>query len=303
MRKMWRRAVDPGLGEKYSGRTKRLINKDGSFNIVKRGSQPRLYDAYQYLSRISVERLSLLVLIFYLLINVVFALLYLWCGVENLHGVDPDLPPFLNAFFFSVQTFTTVGYGVLSPHGVAMNLVVTLESLLGWVGFAMITGVVFGRFSKPHVRILYSNNAVVAPEREGKTLQFRLANKRNNVLLEMEAKVLLMVHDAGYDRHYYNLKLEQSSLHFFPLNWTIKHHIDKDSPLYNVTAEQLKQQGAEILILVKGYDESFGQYIHSRFSYRYDEILWNTRFKKAIDTDAGGDIVLNLLRLHDTEPA
>lgn len=300
---MWRQTIDPGLGEKYNSRTKRLINKDGSFNIVKQGRELRLYDAYQYLQNISVGRLSFLILGFYLLINAMFALLYLWCGIEKLHGADPDLPPFLNAFFFSVQTFTTVGYGILAPLGIAMNLVVTLESLMGWVGFAIITGVVFSRFSNPHVRILYSNNAVIAPPHEGeKSLQFRLANKRNNVLLEMEARVMLMVQDAACNRHFYNLKLEQSSLHFFPLSWTVVHRIDKVSPLYNVTPEELEEQRAELLILMKGHDEDFGQTVHSRFSYRYDEILWNARFKNAFDIDAEGNVVFNLQKLHETEP-
>lgn len=299
---MWRQAIDPGLGEEYNSRTKRLINKDGTFNTVKLGRELRLYDAYQYLKNVSTGRLSFLILGFYLLINVLFALLYLWCGIENIHGADPDLPPFLNAFFFSVQTFTTVGYGILAPIGMATNLVVTLESLMGWVGFAIITGVVFSRFSKPHVRILYSNNAVVAPHEGVKSLQFRLANKRNNVLLEMEARVMLMVQDATCDRHFYNLRLEQSSLHFFPLNWTIVHRIDQDCPLYNISPKELAEQRAELLILIKGYDEAFGQTVHSRFSYRYDEILWDVRFKKVYGTDAEGDIVFNLHKLHETEP-
>ncbi|MBC5994928.1 ion channel [Pontibacter cellulosilyticus] len=299
---MWRQTVDPGLGEKYNSRTKRLINKDGTFNIVKRGSEPRLYDAYQYLSNVSVGKLLLIILSFYLLINVMFALLYVGCGVENLHGVDPNLPPFLNAFFFSVQTFTTVGYGVLSPHGMAVNLIVTLESLLGWVGFAIITGLVYGRFAKPNVRILYSNHALITPTTEGKILQFRLANKRNNMLMELEAKVILMVQDVNYVRHYYNLKLEQSSKHFFPLNWTIVHHIDKDSPLHGLTPKQLEKQRAEVLVLIKGYDDAFGHHIHSRFSYLYDEILWNVRFKKPYDADDTGEIIFNLLQLHETEP-
>ncbi|MFD2513822.1 ion channel [Pontibacter locisalis] len=302
MRKFWGRSIDPGLGEKYNSWTKRMLNKDGTFNIVKRGSELRLYDAYQYLSYVSVARLSLIVLGFYLLINLLFAILYLGAGVENLHGVDPNLPPFWNAFFFSVQTFTTVGYGILSPHGMLVNLIVTLESLLGWVGFAIITGVVYGRFSKPNVRILYSNNALITPVEGGKVLQFRLANKRNSMLMEMEVKVLLTVQDATYERHYYNLKLEQSSQHFFPLSWTVVHPISKESPLFNITPGQLEEQRAEVLVLVKGYDEAFGHHIHSRFSYRYDELLWNARFKKAYTVDETGEIVFSLLKLHETEP-
>ncbi|SFG62258.1 ion channel [Pontibacter chinhatensis] len=300
---MFGRIIDLGLGKKYASATKRLINKDGSFNIVKRGRRPRFYDTYQYLSRLSTGKLLLLILSVYLLVNTAFALLYLWCGLENLRGTDATIPPFLNAFFFSVQTFTTVGYGVLAPYGMATNLVVTLESLLGWVGFALIAGVVFGRFSRPNVRILYSNNAVIAPGAGGgRTLQFRLANKRSNVLMEMEARVLLMLEGPNYNRYYYNLKLEQATLHFFPLEWTVVHHIDEESPLYNVSPEQLQAQRAEVLISVKGYDEAFGQNIHSRFSYTPDEILWNFRFKRAYDTDAEGRIILNLHRLHETEP-
>lgn len=293
--------IDPGFGENYNRSTKRLINKDGSFNIQKRGFRIKLHDLYQYLKDVSVGWLALLVLGSYLLINVFFALLYLWCGIENLHGTDPELSPFLNAFFFSVHTFTTVGYGMPSPHGLAVNLVVTLEALTGWVGFAIITGVVFSRFSKPNARILYSDNAIITPHKDGDSLQFRIANKRSNVLIEMEARVMLMVHDKNHNRHYFNLPLERSSLHFFPLNWTIVHPIDTASPMYNLKPADLLEQEAEILILVKGFDETFGQEIHSRFSYRYDEICWNVRFKKAYEISDDGETIFYLARLHELE--
>lgn len=300
---MWKQPVDPGFGEDYSRQTKRLINKDGTFNTYKSGIQVKAYDLYQHLANMSNFSFMATLLFFYLGLNAFFAGLYMWFGIENLHEADPALSPFANAFFFSVQTFTTVGYGVLAPQGLATNLVVTLESLLGWVGFAIITGLVYKRFSRPKARILYSNDAIVAPYQEGMSLQFRVANKRNNLLMEMEVKVVLMMHDPeSYRRQYFNLKLERSSIQFFPLNWTIVHPIDEESPLWQATPEALEAQEAEILILLKGYDDTFGQRVHSSFSYRYDEIKWNVRFKKVYETNDAGDVILDLYKLHETEP-
>ncbi|WP_347157420.1 ion channel [Pontibacter chitinilyticus] len=294
--------IDPGLGEKYTGKTKRLINKDGSFNIQKYGFKAGLNDAYQLLTDMPIGWLLLTLTGLYLLVNCAFALLYLWFGIAHLGEPDRSLPPFLHAFFFSVQTFTTVGYGVLSPHGLATNLVVTVEALTGWIGFAIITGLVYRRFSQPVARILYSRNAIIAPYQGGWSLQFRIANMRRNVLMEMEARVMLILHDTHtFNRRYYNLKLERSSIYLFPLNWTIVHPIDEDSPLYNTTPEGLAAQEAEVLIMIKGFDETFAQQVRSRFSYRFDEVEWNVRFRPAYQTDPEGEVILDLERLHETE--
>ncbi|MFD2246535.1 ion channel [Pontibacter ruber] len=300
---MREQTVDPGLGEKYTGRTKRLINKDGTFNITKRGGHFSIHDTFQFLAGMKTWKLMLTLIVLYLLLNVVFALLYLWSGIENLHRTDPELSPFLNAFFFSVQTFTTVGYGVLAPQGHVTNLLATLESMLGWIGFAIMTGLIYRRFSQPRARILYSNTAIITPYGEGMSLQFRVANMRSNVLMEMKAKVLLMLHEPEtFNRRYFELKLERSSVQFFPLNWTIVHPIEESSPLHQVTQEEFVQKEGEILILISGYDDTFGQQIHSRFSYRFHEIEWGVRFQMAYEVNEQGETILNLHRLHSTEP-
>jgi inward rectifier potassium channel len=155
----------------------------------------------------------------------------------------------------------------------------------------------FGRFSKPSVNISFSSNAIITPYQDATSLQFRIVNRRKVNLLEMEANVLLMVVDKSRStpiRKYFQLTLERTSVYFFPLPWTIVHPIDKISPLYNKTLEDLAKVHAEILILIKGFDETFGQTVHTRHSYRFDEIIWGAKFIPAFSIDANGDVVLHL---------
>jgi inward rectifier potassium channel len=291
---------DPGLTQKFTTPLRRAINKDGSFNVRRRGTTWRDVNGYLYLINMPWPGFFACVLVGYLVVNTLFALVYYALGPTQLHGgaeASTNLAHFLNSFFFSAQTLTTVGYGSIAPRGTAANVVAALEAMTGLMGFALATGLLFGRVSRPSARIGYSERMLISPYLDGTSLQFRVVNKRANTLMELEAKVMLMTVEGEpgqRKRDYRVLKLERHNVYFFPLTWTIVHPIDEHSPLYGKTAADLQGLQAEILILIKGFDDTFSQTVHSRYSYRYDEIAWGARFAPAFDVDAAGDIVLEV---------
>ena len=290
---------DPGLTQKYIGALRRTINKDGTFNVHRRGTTWRDLNAYLYLINVPWPVFLGIVFAAYLAVNTLFALIYFSLGPNQLQGAaaPTELAHFLNSFFFSAQTLTTVGYGVISPKGAAASTVAALEAMVGLMGFALATGLLFGRVSRPSARIGYSEKMTVTPYLDGTSLQFRVVNQRANNLMELEAKVLFMTVEGPpgqMRRDYKVLKLERHNVFFFPLTWTIVHPIDEHSPLHGKTAQDLERLQAEILILIKGFDDTFSQTVHSRYSYRYDEIAWGARFAPAFDTDAEGALVLEV---------
>jgi inward rectifier potassium channel len=296
---MQQQSFDPGLTQKYTGTLRRAINKDGSFNVHHKGSRLKDHSFYQFLITIPWIQFHIVVLITYIVLNSLFAGLYLFAGIENLQGADASSPmeSFLSAFFFSIHTFTTVGYGTIAPRGISVNIIAALEAITGLMSLALATGLLFGRFSKPSANIGFSANAIIAPYQDKTSLQFRIVNRRKINLLEMEANVLLMTVDKSGKtpiRKYFQLPLERPSVYFFPLPWTIVHPIDKTSPLHNKTPEDLMKVHAEILILIKGFDETFGQTVHARYSYRFDEVIWGAKFNTAFSIDTNGDVILHL---------
>ncbi|MDR3665842.1 MAG: ion channel [Ignavibacteriaceae bacterium] len=301
---MSKQAIDPGLGEKFGGKTKRIINPDGSFNVRRRntGYSPR--DIYHFLVNLSWTKFFLLILAGYFLVNLIFGTVYYAIGVENLRNAIDKSPmqSYLNAYFFSVQTFTTVGYGGMVPSGLPANFVASIEALVGLLGFAIATGLLYGRFSRPSTRILFSRNAVVSPYHDKTALMFRLANQRNNDIIEVEANVLAVFIDKDTNnRKYFGMNLERNSVYFFPLSWTVVHPIDELSPFYNKTLDELKELKTEILIQFKGFDDTFSQTVHTKYSYSLDEIIWNAKFKPAFEPDPKGEIIFDLNRIHDYE--
>jgi inward rectifier potassium channel len=180
-----------------------------------------------------------------------------------------------------------VGYGNIAPKTTASNFLSAFEAMVGLMGFAMATGLLYGRFSRPSARIGFSPNMLVAPYRGGTSLQFRILNQRANLLMEVEAKVLLMTVEGPQNA------LERCGVQFLPLTWTVVHPIDGESPLAGRTPADLESLQAELLILIKGYDDTFSQTVHTRYSYRYDELLWGQRFAPAFHVDRQGDLVLD----------
>ena len=290
-------SFDPGLTTQFSGTLRRTINADGSFNVKRTGLRWR--DANPYLMMIDTTwpRFLLIILLGFLCANMIFASMYMAIGIQYLKGLESDMGPFANAFFFSVHTLTTVGYGNVYPEGPWANAVSSLEAATGLMLFAIATGMLYGRFSRPSARIAYSKKAIVAPYQDGTSLQFRIANARSNTLMNMEAKVLLMTVDSRdgiLKRNYIDLPLERPQIYFFALTWTIVHPIDEASPFFGKSGEDLAKLSSELLVLIQGFDDTFSQVVHSRYSYRHDEIVWGARFAPAFQVDPNGDLVVEV---------
>jgi len=299
---------DPGLTQKFTGTLRRAINKDGTFNVHRQGTTWR--DVHPYLYLINMSWLGFFAVTFsaYVVVNTLFALVYYSLPPNQLQGGETStaLDHFLNGFFFSAHTLTTVGYGSISPRGIAANIVAAIEAMAGLMGFALATGLLFGRVARPSARIGYSRSMVVAPYQDGTSLQFRVVNRRSNNLMEMDAKMVLMLvtgPPGNLQREYHALKLERNSVYFFALTWTIVHPIDEESPLYGKTPADLEKLQAEVMILVKGFDDTFSQTVHSRYSYRYDEVVWGARFAPAFQINQAGDMVLEVDKVGLLAPA
>jgi inward rectifier potassium channel len=299
-------AFDPGLTQQYTGSLLRTINKDGSFNVQRRGLERIAGNVYLHLATMSWPRFLTILAGAYLLVNLLFAGLYVAIGNSALHSSDRDLglSEFARAFFFSVHTLTTVGYGALYPFGFASNLIAAGEAALGLIGFALATGLFYARFSRPSARLVFSDKMLIAPYRQGTSLQFRIANRRRNVLMDLRADVMLMTVEQGADgdlrRNFAELALERRGIHFLALTWTLVHPIDEASPLWGRSAADLEQLQAEVLILIRGFDESFSQIVHARYSYRWDEIQWSARFMPAFEVAPAGHLVLDVGKISHT---
>jgi inward rectifier potassium channel len=292
------------LSEKHNYR---LLNRDGSFNVRVEHANPfaRLFSYHTFLN-LSWPRFFLVFGGVYLLLNGIFAALYVAAGPGALVG-DTQIPSFWRAFFFSVHTFATVGYGSISPVTPLANVIVTAETWVGLMGFALITGLVFARFSRPVADIRYSSNAIIAPYAGITALEFRVVNGRQNQLINLEATVMLSRFEGDGDRtnrprKFYQLKLERSRVALFPLNWTVVHPIDESSPLYGWTPEMITDAEVEIVVLITAVDETFAQTVNSRASYTSREIQFGRRFVMMYGLQ-DHHIVMDLDRIDATEAA
>jgi inward rectifier potassium channel len=302
---------DLGFGSVVASESRqRLLNRDGSFNVVREGLDFfASWSPYHFLLTVSWPRFLGLVIAGFLALNALFGGFYFALGPGALDGVQGTgiSSRYLQAFFFSVQTFATIGYGHMSPVGIVANLVVTLESLVGLLGFALATGLLFARFSRPTANILFSERALIAPYHELTAFEFRIANARRNQLIEVQAKVLFSRLRVGRDdretREFYPMRLERDRVSFFPLTWTIVHPIDSESPLFGLRQEDLQETDAEFLILLSGTDETFAQTVHTRSSYKADEVVWGARFANVFNPPHDGLLSVNIGGLHRYEPA
>jgi len=298
---------DLGFGNVVSQESaQRLLNRDGSFNVRRKGlGFWRSLHAYQLLLTMSSPRFTALMAGAFIFINVLFALGFVALGAEALQGNSNTGTGFWRAFFFSIQTFTTIGYGNVVPVGFGSNMLATVESLVSLLMVALLAGMIFARFSRPTAKIIYSRHAVIAPYRGITAFQFRIVNARRNEIIEVQAKVLFSrfeLTDRGTIRQYYQLALERERVTFFPLTWTVVHPIDGSSPLYGVKPQDLYDTKGEFLILLNGVDEAFAQIVYSRTSYTADEIMWNARFASVFTQHTGGKpVMVDLERFHQIE--
>ena len=301
---------DLGFGGRVARESrKRFLNRDGSFNVERKGlSFFRSLNLYHLVLTVSWARFYLFFASGYFLVNLVFAALYYLCGEGALEGSTARMPVerFEEGFFFSVQTLATIGYGRLSPHGHAANILVALEALFGLGGFALVTGLLFARFSRPEARLLFSEQAVVAPFRGATGLMFRIANARTSQLLEVQATVTLTRLEtvAGQrTRRFYELPLERKKVLFFPLHWVVVHPIDAESPLFGVEGKDLASSDAEVLVYLTAFDETFSQNVHARTSYKFYEVVVGARFTDMFEKRDDGAPAIDLRRLSVIEPA
>jgi inward rectifier potassium channel len=298
---------DLGLGGKLSERSRaRLLNRDGSFNVRRNSFSPyHPYNAYHTLVALPVPRVLLLMVAGYFATNLLFATLYWLAGPDAIAGAaSSPLARFEDCVFFSVQTLATIGYGKLVPNTRAANVLVAIEALVGLLGFAILSALLFARFARPTAKIRFSSRAVIAPYQNGWALMFRLANLRNHDLTDVHAVVSFArwVDENGARRRRFDqLALERDFIIFMPLHWVVVHPITETSPLRGLTAESLAGVDPEIVCLITADDETFAQTVHARSSYDKTDIVWGARFRDMYLPDPDR-VTIDLDRLDDFEP-
>jgi inward rectifier potassium channel len=298
---------DLGLGGKLSERSRaRLLNRDGTFNVRRNNlSAFHPYNAYNTLLSLPVPRLLALMAAGYLVTNLLFASLYWLAGPGAIAGAaSAPLGRFEDCVFFSVQTLATIGYGKLVPSTRGANVLVGIEALVGLLGFAILSGLLFARFTRPTARIAFSRNAIVAPYENGWALMFRLVNLRNHNLTDVHAVVSLArwIEENGRRRRRFDqLALERDAIIFMPLHWVVVHPISDASPFRGLTPEALAASDPEVVCLISAADETFAQTVHAKTSYDKSDIVWGARFREMYLGDADR-VAIDLTRLHDIEP-
>ncbi|KAB8153685.1 ion transporter [Kordia sp. TARA_039_SRF] len=303
---MARKVKDPGLGEDSIVIAKRMVNKDGSFNIRHLNRQKGISALYAYLVDISWTHFFCLVFLMYFILNMTFAAIYVSIGVEYI-SVEPQgfVIDFVNAFFFSSQTITTLGYGAMAPTSIIAGIVSSFQALIGLLSFSFVTGLLYGRFSKPKASIRFSDHIICREFNEGRALMFRLMNSKKDVMMNPRVKVTLAITEPdkkqGYKRNFYQLSLERDHITYLPTTWTLVHEIDKNSPLDKFSSEELQKLNGEFLIMVSYYDEAFNEDVYKLHSYTFEELKMNVAFEKAFYFDEDGYTVLDHHKISDTK--
>lgn len=307
-KKKFRSEVATGFGERGTQSGGRYYRRDGKPNIIRKGIN--FFDQlswYHTMLSLPQWKFWLWLIVPYIVINAFFAFLYFSIGVEHLDGMKQGTPwhNYIESFFFSFQTFTTVGYGHVSPEGTLTSSVAAFESFLGVLTLALAAGLFYGRFSKPKSFLRFSDIALIAPYRDGRALMFRTAPYKNNLLIDAEVKLTLgmKVFRNGEEKNeFYTLDVEIGKINALLLNWTIVHPINEDSPIYGMSLEELKEAKAEVIIFLKAFDEGFANTVVARTSYTAEEIIEGGKFKPMYERSSDGDTtLLHIDRLNDYE--
>ncbi len=298
------KSEDLGLDRSVEKGRQRTINDDGSYNMQRlTGNLFGNFNPYHWVITTSWLNYWLVVFTFYGVMNVLFATIYFSIGVEQLSGIHSEnaITAWLYCFFFSAQSFTTVGYGGIHPIGVFANFMATIEAFIGLMTFALATGTLYGRFSKPVSCIKYSKEILIAPYKNGTGLQFMVANQLETTLMEMEAKVNMSWSDVDEQgkplRRFQQVKLEYDKIAMFPTSWIVNHPIDEESALFGKTMEEIKSLDFEIFVLLKGFDDVFSQTIYSRHSFMSDRFVWGAKFRRPFHVDANGKLIMDLRKV------
>lgn len=277
--------TETGLGTNVNYNGGRFFNKDGSANIETHGMNFfSRFNIYHTLLSLPNWKFLLIIMLSFIGINLLFACIYLTIGINHLAGLvaTTNAEKFGEAFFFSAQTFTTVGYGRINPIGFAASFTASLEALVGLMSFALITGLLYGRFARPRAYIKYSQNALFTPFRDGTAFMFRIVPYTKNLLVNVEARVTMSMQildeDGSKKNKFFNLPLDIAKANSLVSNWTIVHVINEESPFYNLSKEDIENGNVEILVLIQGFDESFANTVISRGSYIASEFVHGAKF-------------------------
>ncbi|MFZ4713368.1 MAG: ion channel [Bacteriovoracaceae bacterium] len=288
-----------------SANSERIMKKSGNFNIAPHKKAFQFGDLYHSFMVMKRYELIFFMVVTYLVINLFFGTLYFLAGPEALEGVRTDhfFHQLLDSFFFSVQTFATIGYGKITPATTTANIIVTLEALVGLLTVAFFTGMIFARFSKPSSKIIFSSVALITKHNGEKQLIFRMSNGRMNRIVEARAIVTLAIDETSKEgerhRKLYELTLERNMSPIFTLSWTVRHTLNESSPICLLDLAELKKGRAEILVIVTGLDDSYGQQVHARTAYSYEEIIPNAKFVDIISRDENGRVQISHDKIHD----
>ncbi len=272
--------------------------------IVRVGGEQRLaHDLYHALLQSSWKRLLATIASVYIGINALFAGAYV-AGGDCVSGAQPG--SFSDAFFFSVQTFSTIGYGTMAPKGTYASVVVSVEAFVGLVMVAMATGLMFSKFSRPTARVLFSKKMVVTRRHGRPTLLMRMANERGNDILEANIRITILRSEVTPEgdqiRRLYDLPLVRGDTPLFTIAFTAMHVVDEKSPLHNATSATLEAGEVRFIVSVAGHDATFGQTIHARYTYYAEDVVWNARFLDVMSTLPDGRLQLDYTKFHDVEP-
>jgi inward rectifier potassium channel len=298
---------DTGFGTNASNYGGRFINKDGTFNIRKEGMTfLDRYSVFHHMLTLPRWKFALVIILFYFLINLIFAIIYNIIGIDQFQGVIGATPwaKFKEAYFFSTETFTTVGYGRVNPVGDAANIVASIEAMGGFLSFALATGLMYGRFARPRAYLVFSDLALVSPYKDGQALMFRFAAyKQNHTLTDVEIRVnvgLQIQVDGRAEYRYYDLQLERSKVENLPLNWTVVHPLDERSALKGFSWEDMKASDVELYVTIRGFDDVYSNLVLQRSSYTYHEIRFNGKFVPMYkESEDGKTTILELDKLNE----
>ena len=300
---MARRIKDPGIGTKFDEKVGRIINADGSYNVIRKGSQRGFRDIFKYLVEIKWSKFFLILFAGYIVMNFLFTCIYMMCGFVNIAGIDEkEELAFLQAFFFSVQTFTTVGYGTLAPLSVGTQSIAAIEAFVGFLSFSLATGLLYGRFSRPQSKLIFADHLVYSKFEEGYSLKFKMTNKRDVVLQDVEAKIIVMFNkrneDGEMNRQFYLLPLTLKTIQIMALTWTLVHRIDEESPFWQKSKKDIIEMKPEFLVLVNGFDEVYAERTRARKSYISDDIIWNKNFATIFNSRDDGKVEMDIRDLN-----
>jgi len=298
---------DTGFGSNPGSYGGRFINKDGTFNLRREGiSFINRTSIYQKLLTIPRWKFISVIILFYIIINLLFTIAYLLVGADQLQGLiaATSWSTFKETFYFSAQTFTTVGYGRINPIGDGANIIASIEALSGFLSFAIATGLIYGRFGKPRSYLMFSEHALISPYKDITALMFRFATyKDNHTLTNVEIRVniaLRVEEESGPTYKFYDLTLERTKVDSLPMNWTVVHAIDDKSPLKGFTNEDMIAGDVELYVLITAFDDVYSSPVLQRTSYTYREMKFNAKFVPMYrESEDGNTTVLQMQKLNE----